>query len=179
MKQLFVLLFILISIHTFSQDSLQNFDFTRNSITIKGMKVLASWGIANISVSAAGWASSHGTNKYFFQMNTMWGTVNTGLAVLGIISSKKKLHDQLNAFENLKAQQRIEKTFLINTGLDVAYTGAGLYFNIRGNNSNNAQLKGFGSSVIMQGLFLFLFDGTMYKIQSANGKKFRRGLSKL
>ncbi len=138
------------------------------------MKVLACWGSANLTVGSIGWANSHGTRKYFYQMNSMWGAVNTGLAVLGILNSEKKLHKHLTMSEDLKAQKRIEKTFLVNSGLDAAYTSAGLYLNIRGNKRNNAQLKGFGSSVIMQGIFLFLFDGIMYKLQKANGKKFSR-----
>ena len=66
------------------------------------------------------------------------------------------------------------ETFLINGGLDVGYISAGIYLNARGHNHDNAQLKGYGTSVIMQGFFLLLFDGTMYKLHRTNGNKFSR-----
>jgi len=44
--------------------------------------------------------------------------------------------------------------------------------------ANNPQLRGYGSSVIMQGAFLLLFDATMYSTQKHNGSKLRRFLEK-
>ena len=57
--------------------------------------------------------------------------------------------------------------FLINAGLDVAYMGTG--FLLRHLSTRNYKrpelLLGYGNSVILQGGFLFLFDGVMYLIQ--------------
>ncbi|MEO8711071.1 MAG: hypothetical protein ABI405_03050 [Parafilimonas sp.] len=179
MKKIFILIMMLSYIHVFAQDSLSGFNYSRNHITITGMKVLGSWGIANIGIGAAGWASSHGgANKYFYQMSTIWGVANLGVSVLGFSGAKRNLTKQLNAADNLKAQQAIEKTFLINGSLDVLYVGAGIYLNSHGETRNNDQLKGYGSSVIMQGIFLLLFDGTMYKLQRTNGNKLRQFLEK-
>lgn len=179
MKQLPVLLLILACTHSFSQDSLKTFNYSRNHITLTGMKILGSWGIVNAAGGAVGWASSNGgSNKYFYQMNTLWGVVNTGIAVLGLTTAKKGLSKQLTAAENVTAQQKIEKTFLINGGLDFVYIGTGIALNSRGSSRSNDQLKGYGTSLIMQGAFLLLFDAAMYNAQRTNGNKFRKFLDK-
>ncbi|QEC66063.1 hypothetical protein FRZ67_01605 [Panacibacter ginsenosidivorans] len=179
MKQLFTLLLILLYVQVHAQDSLKNFNYSRNHITLTGMKVLGSWGIVNLGVGAAGWAGNDGgSDKYFHQMNTLWGAANAGIAVLGLTGAKRNLSKQPGVAENIQAQQSIEKTFLINGGLDFVYIGSGIFLNARGNSHNNAQLKGYGSSVIMQGVFLLLFDATMYSAQRTNGNKFRGFLEK-
>ncbi len=72
----------------------------------------------------------------------------------------------------------IERTFLINGGIDFVYIGTGIYLKSRGNKRDDLKLKGYGSSVIMQGIFLLFFDATMYKLQRANGYKMKRFLEK-
>lgn len=179
MQKLFFLLLITTCTQVFAQDSLNSFNYSRNNITKTGMKVLGSWGVANLGVGAIGWASANNkTDKYFYRMSTFWGAVNTGVAVLGFTGAKRNMKQQLNSTDNLKAQQTIERTFLINGGLDLAYIGTGIYLNGRGNKREDEKLKGYGSSMIMQGIFLLLFDGTMYTIQRTNGNKLRNFLEK-
>ena len=140
------------------------------------MTVLGNWAVANIGVGAVGWGGSKGgQNKYFYQMTTMWGAANLGAAILGYTGNKNK---QLSAAETLKAQRKIEKIFLINGGLDLAYIGAGIYLNHRGITHGSAQLKGYGTALLPQGLFLLLFDGTMYATHRSNGNKLRRFFEK-
>ena len=179
MKKWVALLSLLTGTQAFAQDGIDSLTASRSQITLSGMKVLGSWGIVNLGAGAAGWAASHNnTRKYFYQMSTFWGAVNTGIAVLGFAGAKRKLNGQLREADNLKAQQTIEKTFLINGGLDFVYIGAGIYVNSRGNARNDAKLKGYGSSVIMHGVFLLLFDGVMYKLQKNNGDKIRSFMAK-
>ena len=109
MKKIFALLLILSCKHAFAQDSLNSFNYSRNNITKTGMKVLGSWGVANLGVGAIGWASANNkTNKYFYQMSTLWGAVNTGVAILGFTGAQRNMKQQLNGADNLKAQQAIE-----------------------------------------------------------------------
>ena len=83
MKNTFILLFMLMGTNILAQDSLNNFSYSRDHIITNGMKVLGSWGIANIGVGAIGWAGSkNGSGKYFYQMNTFWGITNVGLSYL-------------------------------------------------------------------------------------------------
>jgi len=179
MKRAFTVILILTSSAVFSQDSLRNFNYSRDHITSAGMEVLGSWAIANIGVGAAGWANSAGgSNKYFYQMDVLWNTVNLGAAIFGLTGARKNKNQQLSPAESLRAQQKIEQTFLINGGLDLVYIGAGFYLHHRGNSINSDQLRGYGSSILLQGTFLLLFDGTMYNAQRHNGGKLRRFLEK-
>jgi len=179
MKKVFTLVLILVCFRVFAQDSLKSFDYSRNQITTTGMEVLGSWAITNIGVGAAGWANSAGgSNKYFYQMDVLWNTVNLGAAIMGFIGAQKNKKMQLSPAESLRAQQKIEQTFLINGGLDFVYIGAGFYLHHRGNTVNSDELRGYGSSIILQGAFLLLFDGTMYSAQRHNGSKLRRFLEK-
>jgi hypothetical protein len=179
MKKILTLLFLIICTRTFAQDSLKSFNYSLNHITTTGMEVLGSWAIVNIGAGTAGWASSKGgSNKYFYQMTTIWGAANLGAALLGYTSAKNNTSKPLNASESLKAQQKIEKIFLINGGLDLAYIGTGIFLKHRGDTRNSNQLRGYGSAIIVQGVFLLLFDGTMYSTQRNNGNKLRQFLEK-
>jgi len=179
MKSLFIAAFMILCVCSYGQDSLKYFAQNRNNITANGMKVLGSWAITNIGVGAAGWANSQGgSNKYFYQMTTIWGAVNLGAAILGYTNVQKHKDDIISSGQNLNEQRKIENTFLINAGLDVVYIGAGAYLLHRGNANGFDELKGYGSSVIIEGVFLLLFDGTMYSSQKANGNKLWRFLEK-
>jgi hypothetical protein len=161
------------------QDSLKNFNYSRNNITATGMEVLGSWAIVNLGVGLAGWAGSKGgENRSFYQMTTIWGGINLALAIPGRINALRDEQKTFTPAESLKAQQRIERIFLVNGGLDVVYISAGTFMKIRGDNNNSVQLQGYGSSIIIQGAFLLFFDSTMYATQRGNGNKLRRFLLK-
>jgi hypothetical protein len=179
MKNLLTLLLLLAFTRAMSQDSLAKYNYLRDQVTTSGMKVLGSWGLVNLGVGVAGWAGSkEGRSKYFYQMTTLWGAVNTGVAALGLAGITRNQKARLDKAGSLKAQQIIEKTFLINGGIDFVYIGAGIYLNSRGNKRDDVKQKGYGSAVIMQGVFLLLFDATMYKLQTTNGRKMRKFLDK-
>ena len=178
MKNILALLSLFTCARAASQDSLQSFANTRNRTMLTGMKVLGSWGAANLAGGGIGWATATGSDKYFYQMSTFWGGVNLGIAALGISSAKRKMKQPLTADESVNAQKKLENIFLINAGLDLVYTGAGLYMKTRGDNKNNQTLQGYGSSVMLQGIFLFVFDGVMYKLQRNNGNGLRKFLDK-
>jgi len=179
MKKVFTVILILAWCGAFAQDSLKSFNYSRHQITTTGMEVLGSWAIANIGVGAVGWANSAGgSNKYFYQMDVLWNLVNLGAAIQGFTGAKKNESNLFTPAESLKEQQKIEKIFLINGGLDVVYIGAGLFLKHRGDIENSDQLQGYGSSIILQGAFLLLFDGTMYNAQRHNGGKIKRFLEK-
>ena len=77
----------------------------------------------------------------------------------------------------LKHQNRIEKTYLINAGLDVVYVGAGLLMNKTSDNQKNPEkFKGYGNSIMVQGGFLLLYDAIIYAIHRKHGKQLK-GLS--
>ena len=179
MKKVLLFFLIIAGSRAVAQDSLRDMNSQRSQALIAGMRVLGGWGLVNIGAGAAGWAASKGgQNRYFYQMTTVWGAVNAAVAINGYANARKQINETLSPAESLKEQQRIERIFLFNGALDVVYIGTGFYLDSRGSNNNNAQLKGYGTSIALQGAFLLLFDATMYRTQHGNGTRLRRFLQK-
>src|SRR5277367_2441954 len=100
MKLVFAVILVLAWSGAFAQDSLRNFNYSRNNITTTGMEVLGSRAIANMGIGAAGWANSAGgSNKYFYQMNVLWNAANLGAAILGFTGARKNKNIQLTPAE--------------------------------------------------------------------------------
>ena len=180
MKKLCTLLLLIISCHAFAQqDSLKAYNAERVRITSNGMEYLGGWGILNAGSGAILWANSTTSEtRYFFQMNTVWGSANflTGLLTYtGLQNNKNK---KLTAAQTSQEQERIEKIFKVNMYLDVVYLGAGTYLKVVGDSRNSPIMKGYGESVLLQGGFLLLFDGLMLHAEKQHGNKLRNFLEK-
>ena len=136
------------------------------------MVVLAGWSAANIIVSGIATNTSNREMRYFHQMNVMWGGINLAIAGLGYWGAGREKIDNPTLVAVLKHQNRIEKTYLINAGLDVVYIGSGLLMNqLSDNQKNPAQFKGYGNSIMLQGGFLLVYDAIIYAIHRKHGKK--------
>ena len=167
------LLFLSLSTTIFSQNlMLSNFNQERLDLNRKGLTVLGSWAGANLITNGILLVNASGSDKYFYQMNVYWNIVNGALAGLGVLQAKK-MQNGLSPFQTLEEQSNTEKTFLVNTGLDVAYVMTGVYLLEKSTNAIDSQdrLKGYGQSVILQGGFLLLFDGIMYGVHRSHLKK--------
>lgn len=174
-----ILLLILVFSHAFAQDSLKTFNTNRINTTSNGQLILGGWGVLNLGSGAIGWSSSTSNeSRYFFQMNAIWGVANFGTALISYTGLQKTKKKQLTAAETLKEQQKIEKIFLINGVLDVAYLGVGTYLKLAGDSRNSPIMKGYGESILLQGGFLLLFDGLMYHAEKGNGTKLGNFLEK-
>jgi hypothetical protein len=172
-KTIFMLCCLMVMQTAVAQDaSLSSLNSQRSETTKKGMWVLGAWAAGNIISGAIGSSKAAGEAKYFHQMNMFWGVVNASLAGAGLYSALHGNH-QLPFAASLKEQAKLEKLFLFNAGLDVAYMAGGLYLIEKGKNSikNTFRLKGYGKSILLQGAFLLLFDGAMYAILHQKGKK--------
>ncbi|MDO9375949.1 MAG: hypothetical protein Q7T76_16125 [Ferruginibacter sp.] len=153
--------------------TLDDFEKKRIRIDKTGMLTLAGWSAANLAIGAIGTNSSNREHKYFHQMNLTWGAVNLLVAGLGFHGSKEIVVG-VNLSDVLLHQNKKEKIFLLNAGLDVAYITGGLYLRERSRrNVDPAKLKGYGNSVILQGGFLLLFDAVMYSVHHTHGKQLR------
>ena len=156
------------------QEDLNTFNKERLSIQKKGMVVLGSWAVGNIAVGIIGYQSSEGSVAELHKMNAIWNTINLALAIPGYIGAKKGKFD-LPFRKTYKEQTGVEKTFLFNAGLDVAYILGGLYSTEKAKNqtsqSKHDTQLGYGNSIMFQGAFLLLFDVTMYRIHASHGNK--------
>ncbi len=172
MKHL-ILIFALLSTLLSSAQSLEQFNKERIQTDKRLMVGLGTWATTNFIVSGIGWSTvTSGEAHYFHQMNVMWNTVNIGLAIPGYLKAKKA-NSSLSFAETIRTQHRTEKVFLINSGLDIAYMAGGLLLRsaAKTNTTKHDQFNGYGTSLLMQGGFLFVFDLTAYMIHNRHSKK--------
>jgi len=181
-KTLVLLVFLLLmKNNSFSQDTLLvKFDKQRINHQKTGMIVLMSWAGANIMSGTILRNNSVGDTKYFHEMNALWNTVNLFLGASGYYNASRET-PKSEAFHILGQQLKLEKTLLFNVGIDVAYTTAGLYLLEKGNNQSDIikrqRFRGYGRSLILQGGFLFLFDGIFYAIEANASNNLREAMS--
>jgi hypothetical protein len=137
------------------------------------MIVLSSWAGANIVGSGIGYAlTTSNEEKEFYLMNGSWGIINLGISLPGLLAKKKT---SATIYDLQKSQTKIEKIFLANTILDVAYISGGFYLKELSKNQpdikKQERLNGFGNAVTMQGAGLMVFDMVMTILNNRNRKK--------
>lgn len=140
----------------------------------KGMLVLGGWSLLNAGYSGFSLIEAEGRNKYFHQMNLAWSGVNLGLTIpFYLIARKEANRLHVTTYEPPCSKTKAKKIFLFNTFLDLAYMGTGLLMmQTRSDDVNKAnRLKGFGSSIVLQGSFLFTFDLSMFLLHRKMGRK--------
>ncbi len=142
----------------------------RSKLQTNNMWVLGAWAGANIIQGSISAGNATGSDHYFHQMNAYWNTVNLAIAGLGLWAAKKQLAGEHTLNRNLKEQQKTEKILLLNTGLDAAYIMTGLYLKEHGNRLNDDKSSGYGSSLLVQGSFLLVFDIIQYAENRRIGK---------
>ncbi|HNX82827.1 MAG: hypothetical protein KBB24_02005 [Bacteroidales bacterium] len=149
-----------------AQDGSRAFGEVSLAANNAGMYVLGGWALANMAAGAYGWAAFEGEKKYFSQMNLFWNIVNLSIAGFALYSNYSTDLLSLGDGEIMTKHLKTERLFLINSGLDVAYMGAGILMRHLGTGSERRGdlLKGYGNAVILQGGFLLVFDIVMYFI---------------
>jgi MFS family permease len=174
MKQVLLIAFFANIIPALSQTETEvfvnDFDNRKNKLQHDGMVVLGSWASANIIGSAIGYGlSSSNEEKEFYIMNGSWGLVNLGLALPALLIKTKPT---TSLYDLQKNQTKMEKIFLANAVLDVAYITGGFY--LKEYASNQATLKdqerfnAFGNAIILQGVGLIVFDIAMTLLTTKN-----------
>jgi hypothetical protein len=173
-KKFLVVILVSVPLLLYAQGNHQQFFAQSRTTNNAGMAVLGGWAVANLTTGAVGWSRTTGQTKYFHQMNFFWNTVNLGIAGYSLYSLTQMHPLRMSSQELMDHHIRYENLYLINAGLDIAYMGTG--FLLRHLSTRNSQkadlLKGYGNSVILQGGFLFLFDGVMYLLQNHHKVKF-------
>lgn len=165
MKFKILFVFLLVFFVAQSQDSLwkQRLANQQKANQI-GMVSLVTWSTTNLVGGLYFRSKTAGSTRYFHEMNAMWNTVNLGIGVAGLIQEFRQKQTDYPAY--LRKQQKYERVFLINSGLDLIYmsVGATMVFS----NKSNERSTGYGQSLILQGGYLLLFDGLMYWIHRRN-----------
>lgn len=172
-------LFVIYSVPIFGQNGYHDFGMQSYKIQNTGMYVLGSWALLNMASGAYGWAKLDGEQKYFYQMNFLWNTVNAGIAGYALYNN---FHTEILAMEPktiLLDHQKMERILLINVGLDITYMAAGYFFAKRSEKATKQSqlLKGYGNSIVLQGAFLFGFDLVLWCIMRSERLQFLQNLS--
>lgn len=139
---------------------------TRERVNRIGMWTLGGWAVANGLAGGIMYFTGPG-DQAFHEMNVMWNSVNLGLAASALISGARSTAPASLA-EEIGAQHRLEKTLLVNAGLDVGYVMAGFFLREYAKTRGEPRFAGWGNSLILQGSFLFAFDVVLAVIHSGN-----------
>ncbi|MBN4072728.1 hypothetical protein JYT74_01680, partial [Crocinitomix catalasitica] len=151
-----------------------SFNEKRNNLSKSGMVTLGSWAVVNLIGSTTGLLLSKGEYyKGFHQMNILFNVVNLGLAIPSYFGAKNDDPKSHTLGESYQLQLKKEKLFVINTAFDFVYITGGVRMIQRAkwDTANSDKLRGFGTSLIIQGAFLFSFDFAMTLLHSRNRKK--------
>ncbi len=174
--------FLLLSIFALStygpeisfKDTVRNYDRARILINARGALVRGGWGIANIATGGVGYfAAKDDQWKYFHEMNAASGIVNAGIASLGYLRAMHQARQKFvmqDAYSNYRKDKR---TQIVYVGADVVVMGAGaaLVNYSKTDKTNPALTKGFGNSLLLQGIVLLAYDNLMLAIhQRYNGR---------
>jgi len=155
---------------------------SRNLLTKNAMIVLGSWSVVNIASGFIIAENTSGEAKYFWRMNAYWNFINLGIAGLGYAGIRKAMKMHYGFMENFKAQHSIEKLYVFNAGLDLAYIAGGFYLRERGKTESDLkkhdQFRGYGSSIALQGGFLLLMDCVMYVLHHKNTTRMNNKLQR-
>ena len=148
---------------------IQQIEHDRNRISKNGSISLAIWSGINISVGTIGYLTQPKNEwTYFQEMNVFWNIVNLGLAIPGILIKEKK---QASIVESLKKHNNIQTVYLINAALDISYITAGVFLRLLGSEKNDIRMKGYGSSLLLQGGYLMVYDLVQYILLKRNATK--------
>ncbi|MCF6406550.1 hypothetical protein L3C95_26875 [Chitinophaga filiformis] len=178
MKLLFLSVsMLLLTCVSSAQDNsfLYQYNKQRINSTKTAMLVLGGWGVANITTGLIGNSTAGGEAKYFHQMNAVWGVINLGIATASYLGNRRLDPGKYNWQGSVQEQHKIEKIFMINGALDLAYMAGGLFMRERGKlkltGRAHDRWKGYGNSFILQGAFLLLYDGVNFTLHHAHGKR--------
>ncbi|HMN88487.1 MAG TPA: hypothetical protein PKD70_03225 [Saprospiraceae bacterium] len=144
--------------------------------------ILSVWAIANILIGA--YYTVHlevGERQAFHHMNAAWNLINLGIAWLMLYQVNTADPAQYGWLLSVSKHYQTQKLMLLNIGLDVSYTLAGLLLHehSRHHPVHSALLCGFGRSLMLQGGFLLVLDICFYNAYLTQNETLRLLLSQI
>lgn len=141
----------------------------RTTLGLAGMGTLTGWAVVNIAGGLAGNLTTTGSVRFFHQGNAAWNTVNLALGIAGLVGQRRERDDPVDLATGRARARRSQAVFGINAGLDVLYVSTGAILWPLGRALDQPQrwpriqsrLHGYGQALVLQGLFLFVFDVAM------------------
>lgn len=122
-------------------------------VSVLGMAILLGWGLGNLSIGLFHCRLKDESRRYFWQMNFMWGAVNSLIAGF-------TLRSLFATTPTLEAQNQQINIVGINVLLDVVYMAVG--FGLVRRKKASLRGKGYGRSIVAQGGFLLVLDTVLW-----------------
>lgn len=145
-------------------------------------QILAGWSVANLTLSGIALGQANGSNKYFHEMNLYWNVINVGIAGIGLLGLRK-INESPTVSSVVKEHYTLQKSLLLNTGLDIAYVTSGFWLLDKSKTEitqvRSERFRGFGQAVVVQGGFLLVFDLTNYFIHRSDSPRLHRLLDQV
>lgn len=145
-------------------------------------QILAGWSVANLTLSGIALGQANGSNKYFHEMNLYWNVINVGIAGIGLLGLRK-INESPTVSSVVKEHYTLQKSLLLNTGLDIAYVTSGFWLLDKSKTEitqvRSERFRGFGQAVVVQGGFLLLFDLTNYFVHRSDSPRLHRLLDQV
>ncbi len=120
---------------------------------------LRAWAISNIAGGTLLILRPHPFAQGFGIQSAAWGLVNLLIAIFGQRSSERRAADPgAHTPETLAAEtKKLRRILWLNAGLDVGYMLGG-WLLARHKGREDARWRGQGWGIVLQGVFLCLFD---------------------
>lgn len=138
---------------------LQELNAERIEMNRMAVWALTGWTVLNLSVGSVGYfTASDPAWRGFHQMNALFNVPVLGVALVSFAVLAAQDPERLDLRESLRRSGLLARGLLVGISLDVASGLLGLYFRERGLRVGSERLVGWGSSLLLQGGFLLLFD---------------------
>lgn len=122
-------------------------------------KILAIWAVINLLAGGISMFFSEGEIHQFHHMNAAWGSIN--LIVAGLLWYKiRQISLALPTTILVTKSQSFRRFLIANLGLDLSFIAIGYWLHQKGSHSIELLnlYRGFGNSVMLQGLGLLALD---------------------
>ena len=131
---------------------------------VRAMPVLAGWGAFSILTGWAWWQLSGRWLRGLAAQFAGWGAINLLIALFGIRGAQRKniqfTQGEISLEEHDRQARVFEKVVAVNAALDLGYMAAGAWLN----HQPDDERRGMGMGIIIQGLFLFLWDLVLWQL---------------
>ncbi len=158
-KFLYLLLFLLFAFTAFAQTNNATAFNLRQADTLKiGMLILGSWALLHIIYGSFRLMKATRSKRFLHQMNIYFNIVNICIAGAALYFILTDTATRTLA-ESVRQHLWYIKIFYLSMGLDLGFMVMGAYLQEKSRNSPKMeQYLGWGKSLVLQGLFLFLLD---------------------
>ena len=146
---------------------LQQLNTERISMNRAAVWALTGWTVLNLSVGGLGYFTADDpTWRGFHQMNALFNVPVLGMALGSFAVLAAQDPERLDLRESLRRSGLLARGLLVGITLDVASGLLGLSLRERGLRVGSERLVGWGSSLLLQGGFLLLFDTALFALNT-------------